>query len=240
MPRVRDVLGGLNGRANGCGVERLDCAQAGIEKKLRGLRVWGFVGSLLRRRRRGRVDIAYENAITKVSVGDLAKFRGLSVSFGRGADDVEAGNTAVEPEAGDVGEVGAGNLGIEVKQDTDVMTTGLVDEVVKVVEGAIGRVDGLSVGSIRLDGGEEEGVDTERLNVVEALSDSVETAAFGGTEVDGIHLIDDGVLPPNVGVDAGSDPARSSESLSRNGRGNGASEAECKESARDRHSQCAC
>jgi hypothetical protein len=28
--------------------------------------------------------------------------------------------------------------------------------------------------------------------------------------------------------------------LSKNRRGNGASEAECKESARDRHSQCAC
>ncbi len=162
------------------------------------------------------------------------------VSFGRGADDVEAGDAAVEPEAGDVGEIGRGNLGIEVKQDADVVTAGLVDEVIEVVKGAVRRVDRLRVGGIRLDGGEEEGVDAERLNVVEALGDSAETAAFCGTEVDGIHLIDDGVLPPNVGVDAGSDPARSGKSLSKNGRANGASEAECEESARDRHSQGAC
>ncbi len=78
MSRVRDVFSGFDGRANGGGVERLDCTEAGIEKKLRGLRVWGLVGSLLRRRRQGGIDIADENAVAEVGVGDLAKFGSLA------------------------------------------------------------------------------------------------------------------------------------------------------------------
>ncbi len=55
------------------------------------------------------------------------------------ADDVEASDAAVEPEAGDVGEVGCGDGGIKVEEDTDVAAAGFVDEVVETIEGAEGR-----------------------------------------------------------------------------------------------------
>ncbi len=123
----------------------------------------------MRREGEDGIDIADEDAIAKVVVGDFAKFGGLGVGFGSGADDVEAGDAAVEPEAGYVGKIGGGNFGVEIEQDADVVTAGLVDEVVEIVEGAVGGVDGLGVGSVGLDGGEEEGVDAEGLNVVEML-----------------------------------------------------------------------
>lgn len=62
---------------------------------------------------------------------------------------------------------------------------------------------------------EEDGVNAEGLDVVEALGDAAEAAAAGGTEVDGIYLVDDWVLPPNVRVDAGADPTRAGKGLSR-------------------------
>ena len=74
------------------------------------------------------------------------------MGFGGGADDVEAGDAAVEPEAGDVGEIGGGDVGVEVEQDADVVAAGFVDEVVEIVEGAVGGVDGLGVGGVGLDG----------------------------------------------------------------------------------------
>ncbi len=209
-----DVFGGLDGRADSGGVERGDGSEAGVEEKLRGLGVGGFVGSLLRRRGKRRVYVADEDAVTEIVAGGFAEFCGLSVGFGSGADDVKAGDAAVEPEAGYVGKIGGGNFGVEVEQDADVVAAGLVDEVVEIVEGAVGGVDGLRVGCVGLDGGEEEAVGTEGLDVVEMLGDAVETAAVGGAEVDGIDLIDDGMFPPNVGADAGAGPAGACEDLS--------------------------
>jgi hypothetical protein len=135
------------------------------------------------------------------------------VGLGSGADEVEAGDAAVEPETGYVGEVGGGDVGVEVEQDADVAAAGFVDEVVEIVEGAVGGVDGLGVGGVGLDGGEEEGVGAEGVDVVEALGDAVEAAGCrvfvgGRVEVEGVHLVDDGVLPPDVGVAAGTDTSR--------------------------------
>ena len=142
-------------------VEWGDGAEAGVEEKLGGLGVGGLVGSLLRGGRQGGVDVADEDALAEVGGGGLAKFGGLGVSFGRGADDVEAGDAAVEPEAGYVGQVGGGDRGVEVEQDADVVAAGFVDEVVEIVEGAVGGVDGLGVGGVGLDSGEEDGVGAE-------------------------------------------------------------------------------
>jgi hypothetical protein len=71
----------------------------------------------------------------------------------------------------------------------------------------------LGAGGVGLDGSEEERVGAEGVDVVEALRDAVEAAAVVGVEVCGIYLIDDGVLPPEVGGDSGADPAGPGESL---------------------------
>jgi len=207
-----DVFSGLDCGADGGRLERGDGAEACVEEKLGDLRVGGFVGSLLRRGGEGGIDVADEDALAKVGVGGFAKFGGLGVGLGRGTDDVEAGDAAVEPEAGYVGQVGGGDLGVEVEQDADVAAAGLVDEVVEIVEGAVGGFDGLGVGGVGLDGGEEEGVGAEGMDVVEALGYAVEATGCwvfvgGRVEVEGVHLIDDGVLPPDVGVHAGANPA---------------------------------
>jgi hypothetical protein len=80
---------------------------------------------------------------------------------------------------------------------------------------------------------EEDRVDPEGLDVVEALGDAVEAAAACGAEVDGIYLVDDGVLPPDVRVDAGADPARAGQCLGRGTRGEraGTGQTESEESA---------
>jgi len=142
-----------------------------------------------------------------------AEFGGLGVSFRRSAADVEASDAAVEPEAGDVGHVGDGDLRVKVEQDANVVAAGFVDEVVEIVEGAVGGVDGLSVGGVGLDGGEEEDIGAEGLDIFEALGDAVETAAAGGVKVEGVHFVDDSLLPPDVGVDAVADPSGTGEGL---------------------------
>jgi hypothetical protein len=133
-------------------------------------------------------------------------------------------------------------VGIEVEQDADVAAAGFVDEVVEIVEGAVGGVDGLSVGGVGLDGREEEGVGAEGVDVVETLGDAVETAACCGfvdwrVEVEGVHLVDDRVLPPDVGVDAGADPAGAGEGLGQSAGSEqaGVGQGEDEESARGRH-----
>jgi hypothetical protein len=68
------------------------------------------------------------------------------------------------------------------------------------------------MGGVGLEDGKEEGVGAKGVDVVEALGDAVETAggwvvAGGRVEVDWVHLVDDGVLPPDVGVEAGAGPA---------------------------------
>jgi len=166
------------------------------------LGVGGFVGSLLRGGGESGVDVADENALAEVSASGFAKLGGLGMGFGGGSGDVEAGDAAVEPEAGDIGKVGGGDFGIEIEQNANVVTAGFMDKVVEIVECAVGGVDGLGVGSVWLDGREQESVDAEGLDVVEMLGNAVETAAASGAEVDWVDLIDDGMLPPDVGADA--------------------------------------
>ena len=210
---LEDVLEGVDGGPDGGGDEFVRSAGTGIEGELRGLRVRCFPGSLSGVGGEGGIDIADEDALAEIAAGGFAKLCGLGVGGVAGTGDVEAGDATVEPEAGYVGEVGGGDLGVEVEEDAEVAAAGLVDEVVEIVEGAEGGVDGLGVGGVGLDGGEEDGVDTEGLDVVEALGDAVERAAAGGAEVSGVYLVDDGVLPPKVDVHAGADPAGAGEGL---------------------------
>jgi hypothetical protein len=108
-----------------------------------------------------------------------------------------------------------------------------VDQIIEVVKGSQGGIDCLSVGlgGVWLDGSEEDRVDTQGVEVVEALSEAVEGAAFGGAEVGGIHVVDDGVLPPGVGAHAGAGPARTGEGLCQCEGGKCAGEKEGEESA---------
>ena len=105
-----------------------------------------------------------------------------------------------------------------------------MDEVVQIVQSTESGVDGLGVRGAGLDGSEEERVDAERAEVVEALGYSVEATAAGGAEVGGIDVVDDGVLPPEVSGHSGADPAGTSESLCRRGRVKGAGEQDGEES----------
>jgi hypothetical protein len=140
---------------------------------------------------------------------------------------MQAGDAAVEPEAGDSGEVG-GAKG-EVEQDADVVATGLVDEIVEVVNGSQGGIDRLGVSGVGLDGGEEKRVDSQGVEIVEALGEAVEGAAFGGADVGGVYVVDDSVFPPGVGTHAGAGPTGTGEGLCRCG-GEGAGEKESEES----------
>ena len=155
---------------------------------------------------------------------------------------MEAGDAAVKPEAGYVGHVGGGNVRVEVEQDADVVAAGFVDEVVEIVEGTVDGVDGLCVRGVGLDGGEEDGVGAEGVDVVETLGNAVEAAGCwvfvgGRVEVERVYLVDDGMLPPDVGVHAGADPAWTGESLGVSARSEQAraGEAEGEESAESRH-----
>jgi len=215
---LHDVLQGLDGRSDGGGVKRGTGAGAGVQDELRGLHVGRFVGALAKIGWKRRVCVCDNDALAEIAAGGFAQGDGLGVGDVVGASDMEASDAAVEPEAGDVGEVGGGDSGIEVEENADVAAAGLVDEVVEVVECAQGGIDRLGVGRIGLDGGEEERVGAEGVDVVEALRDAVEAGAVVGVEVCGIYLIDDGVLPPEVGGDAGADPARAGESLRKRGR----------------------
>jgi hypothetical protein len=124
---------------------------------------------------------------------------------------VQARYAAVEPEASDGAEISSPRC--EVKQDADVVAAGLVDEIIKVFEGAKSGIDRLGLGRIGLEGGEEECVDAKGMEVVEAFGEAVKGTTFRGTEVGGIYVVDDGVLPPGVGAHAGAGPARTGESL---------------------------
>jgi hypothetical protein len=88
--------------------------------------------------------------------------------------------------------------------------------------------------------GEEKSIGTEGPNVIKVLDDTVKAAAFGGAEVDWVHLVDDGMFPPDVCVDAGAGPAWTGKGLGWSWREKEASEAEGEKSAEGRHSHCAC
>lgn len=69
------------------------------------------------------------------------------------------------------------------------------------------------MGGVGLDFSEEKRVGAERLDIVEVLDDAVETASARGVKVQGVDLIDNGVLPPHVGIHAGANPAGAGEGL---------------------------
>ena len=77
--------------------------------------------------------------------------------------------------------------------------------------------------SVGLDMREENGVGTERVDVVETLGDAVK--AFGA-ETMGVYLVDDRVLPPRLGLLSEACPAGTGEHLRRGGESKQASEAE--------------
>jgi hypothetical protein len=176
------------------------------------------VGSLAKIGGKRGIDIGDYDALAEVVAGGFVKDGGLGVRGVGCTDDVEASDAAVEPEAGDVGHVGDGDLRVKVEQDANVVAAGFVDEVVEIVQGAVCGVDGLGVRGAGLDGSEEERVDTKGTEVIETLSHSVEAAAAGGAKVGRIDVVDDGVLPPEVGAHSRADPAGTSESLCRCGR----------------------
>jgi len=68
------------------------------------------------------------------------------------------------------------------------------------------------------------------VEIVETLSYAVEATAVGGTEVGRVYVIDDGVLPPEVGAHSRADPARASEGLCRCDMAKGAGEKQREES----------
>jgi hypothetical protein len=231
-----NVFGGLDCGTDGGWVEGGKGTEAGVEKELGCLRVRRLVGALLRGRRKGGIDVADENPLTQVAGAGFAKFGDLGVGLGGGSDDVEPGDAAIEPEAGDVGEIGGGNFRVEVEQDADVAAASFVDEFVEIVEGTVDEVEGLGMGRVGLECGEKESVNAEGVNVVETLGDTVETAASGGTEVDRVYLVDDRTFPPDVCGDAGASPAGTGKDLGFGGsacdkRGGGAGETKGKESA---------
>jgi hypothetical protein len=66
------------------------------------------------------------------------------------------------------------------------------------------------------EGGEEDGVDAEGVDVVEALGDAFEVAGAVGVGVaEGarVDLVEDGVLEPGLRGEAGADPAGAGEGL---------------------------
>jgi hypothetical protein len=142
---------------------------------------------------------------------------------------VEAGDAEVEPETCDVGQVRDGNRRVEIEKDAEMAAAGFAEKIIEVVQGAEVWGDLLCVGGVGLERSEEDGVGAEGVNVVEALGDAVQTAAACGVEVGGVHLVDDGSLPPEIGCHARAHPARSREGLGlseRNGRGQSAGETE--------------
>ena len=154
-----------------------------------------------------------ENPLPQVAGGGFAKFGDLGVGLGGGSDHVEPGDAAIEPEAGDVREIGGGDFRVEVEQDADVAAASFVDEVVEIVESPVDGVEGLGVGRVGLERGEKESVNTEGVNVVETLGDTVESAAAARTEVNGVYFVDDGTFPPDVCGDAGAGPAGTGKDL---------------------------
>ena len=78
---------------------------------------------------------------------------------------------------------------------------------------------------------EENGVGAEGVDVVESRNNAVKGIVVAGVEVDGIDLVEDGVLPPEIGAHAGAYPAGSCKRLrccdwSRSGEDDGEAEEE--------------
>ena len=124
--------------------------------------------------------------------------------------DDPARHAAVEPVAGQTGEVGWSAGRINRDKDSNAVRAGLTEEVVEVVE--IWHGSG-GAGRGKFGGGNDERVDVEGSQSVEADGESL--------RVDGLarDVIEDCVLPPLVGVDRWTLPARSGQELCGGGAG---------------------
>ena len=149
---------------------------------------------------------------------------------GSGGGKVQAGDAAVEPEAGDESQVVGAARG-QIEKDANVVAARLMDQIVEIFEGSEGGINCLGLGRVGLDGSEEDGIDAQGVEVVEALGDAAKGTAVGGAEVGGVNVVDDGVLPPGVRIHARSGPARTSKGLCRYEGGEGAGEEEGEKSA---------
>jgi hypothetical protein len=227
---LKNVLKRVDGWANGSGIQRGGGSGSRVQDKLRALQIRRSVGSLAEIRRKRGVCIGDYDALAKVAVSSFMKNSDLGMrDIGR-ADHVKAGDASIEPEAGEGRHIGVGDLRVKIEQDTDIVAACFVDEVVEIVEGAVCGIDGLGVGEVELNGGKEECVDAEGVEIVETLSYAVKAAAVGGTEVGWVYVVDDGVLPPQVGTHPGADPTRTGEGLCRSDRVKGADEKQSEES----------
>jgi hypothetical protein len=175
------------------------------------------------------VGVSDKDSLAQIGGVRGAKGCGLGTGSLAGARDVKASDAAVEPEASDVGQVGGRDSGIEIEQDAEVATAGFSEEIIEVVESAKAWGDLLRVSGIGLQRSKENSIGAERVNVVEARGDAVDAASARGVEVGGVHFVDDGALPPEIGSDAGAHPAWPSEGLGSSrgsGRGQNAGEGE--------------
>ena len=159
------------------------------------------------------VEVGEDDALADGTVGGSAQglHDGLGVlrAGGGWGDEAEAGDSAAEPEAGGWGEIGGGGGGGEGDEDTDAAAAGLMDELVEVVEGGSWRERGGQRGSEY-----DECVNAEGVQGIEAGGDGFEVGAllepelFGGASAgwvggSGGDLIEDGLTPPGVVVQAG-------------------------------------
>jgi hypothetical protein len=94
-----------------------------------------------------------------------------------------------------------------------VAAAGFTEEFVEVVERAEGGIDSLRMSWVGLQVREEDGVGAKGADVVQAMNDAVKGTVAGGAEVGRVDLINDGALPPEVGGDAGANPAGAGEGL---------------------------
>ncbi len=103
----------------------------------------------------------------------------------------------------------------EIEDEPDSAGVALLDELVHIGDGSVGRVDRLVVRDIVahvdlgriVHGREPDGVDAERLDVVEALDDALDVAhavIVAVAEGSGPDLVDDGIAEPE-GPRAGAD-----------------------------------
>ncbi len=117
--------------------------------------------------------------------------------------------------------VAAGTSGLRSSRNAEVAAAGLVDQVVKIVERAIRRRDRRRLAGIQRNMGKEKRIDAERLDVVEVLCNAMQSAAARRVEVGRIDLVDDGVLPPGIGIDAGTLPSGARKGLGADRRDHG-------------------
>src|ERR1017187_2802460 len=99
----------------------------------------------------------------------------------------------------------------EIQQDADIPLPGVGLQPVEIRHGAVLRIDVLVVGNIvtevhlrrRKEGSDPDAVDSQILQIVEMDGDAVEIAdavAIGVPEAARVDLVDDGVMPPGLGI----------------------------------------